>query len=159
MKHDEILKAADDARRLLRGFRAFEEVAQALEAAGQAVQTKAEAEAALATLNGELDKACIAVCEAKAELASVNAATKAKLDKAEADALVVAQTAKDAADRMAADARAVMDDAEAKGREIVAQAEAAAADVQAKRDALAAEVDDLEKRAEKARAYLAKLAG
>lgn len=62
------IQAAEDARRLLRGFQAFAEVAAALDAANTAVQAKSEAEAALASLQEPL-------ATARAELAAANDAT------------------------------------------------------------------------------------
>jgi colicin import membrane protein len=155
----DFLKAADDARRLLRGFKAFEEVAAALEMAGIAQQTKAEAESKLAFLLTKIETAkveaeeqagknaeTVAAASKRAEEIVAAAGAKAVAIVADAQTKAANETQKAVADRKAAeDARAA--------------AFAEAAEVMTKRDALLAEVSDLEKRVDKARAYLAKLAG
>jgi colicin import membrane protein len=152
------LKAADDARRLLRGFRAFEEVATALELAGQAEQTKTEAESKLAFLLVQIETAKVEAEEQEAK----NAAAIAAAEQRAAD-IVAAAGAK--AVQIVADAQTAASNAElqaASVRKTAEDARAAAAletaEAIAKRDLIAAEVKELEARADKARKYLAKLA-
>ncbi len=155
----DFLKAADDARRLLRGFKAFEEVAAALEMAGIAQQTKAEAESKLAFLLTKIETAKV---EAE-EQAGKNAAAIAAAEQRAAD-IVAAAGAKALtivadAQAEAAETAAIVSREKLAAEERLAADVAAAAAAQIQRDELAAEVKDLEARAEKARAYLAKLAG
>jgi hypothetical protein len=154
-----LIKAADDARRLLRGFKAFEEVAAALEAAGTIEVRVAEAQKLLADLGPQIDAAKGDLAEVQAQAVQIRTAAKEKAE-------IIAGTA-------GAKALTLMADAEAKAQEIVLEAEGIkvraeevravahkeAADALGKRDLLAAEVKDLEARAEKARNYIAKLAG
>ena len=155
----EFLKAADDARRLLRGFKAFEEVAKALELAGVADQRKAEAESKLAFLLVQIETAQAEADEKAAKHAADEAAAKQR-----ADEIVAAAGAK--ALQIVADAQTTAANAELQAASVTRAAEerlalanAEVAVVQSSREDLAAEVKDLEERAEKARKYLAKLAG
>ena len=155
----ELIKAADDARRLLRGFKAFEEVATALELAGVAEQRTAEADAKLAGLQAQIN-------QAQADLERITADGAAAKAAAEDRAREIVQGAIATGEQVRAEAQA---SAQAVKAEADAYLAAKSAEVDAlvatqrqaeeARDALAAEVKDLEARAEKARAYLAKLAG
>lgn len=154
-----LIKAADDARRLLRGFKAFEEVAAALEAVGTLEQRAAEANKVLADLAPQIEAG-------KAEVAAAYAKADAIVLDAKADAEKVAGVAGAKAMTLVADAETKAQDIllEAEGikvraEEVRAVAHAEAAEALTKRDKLAAEVKDLEARAEKARNYIAKLAG
>lgn len=153
------LKAADEARKILRGFKAFEEVATALELAGTSVQAKAEAEAALVGLRSDLAAAGLELgaVYAEAERARV-AATKATADaKTAADGIVAGARSK--ADSIVSAAEALVESKAEAGQLAQADADTLLALTGAKVDALLAEVKDLEARAENARAYLTKLAG
>lgn len=156
---NEFIKAADDARRILRGFRAFEEVAAALEKAGQAVQAQAEAEASLAAIRGQIDAAQGAVNEAYAKADAIVNDARATADQvtgaAGARALTLVVDAETKAQNIVLEAEGV----KVRAEELRAVAHKEAADALGKRDLLAAEVKDLEARAEKARNYIAKLAG
>lgn len=156
---NEFIKAADDARRLLRGFRAFEEVAAALAKTGEIVQARAEAETALAALQPQIAEARAAVSEAMAQADKILADAREEGERitgaAGAKALVLVADAETSAQNIVFEAEGV----KVKAEELRAVAHKEAADALDKRDLLAAEVKDLEARAEKARAYLAKLAG
>ena len=154
-----LIKAADDARRLLRGFKAFEEVAAALEQVGTLEQRAAEAKQVLADLGPKIDAAKAEVIDSQAKAAQILAAAKTQ-----AEAIAGAAGAKAQAIVADAETRAqnIVFDAEGvkvRAEELRAVAHAEAAKGLEMRDRLAAEVKDLEARAEKARAYLAKLAG
>lgn len=154
-----LIKAADDARRFLRGFKAFEEVAAALEHVGTLEQRAAEARQVLAELQPQIEAAKAEAASAEVKAASIIG-----------DAQIHAEQIKVAA---AAKAEALVADADTKAQNIVLQAQAdktkaedaraaataETAEVLTKRDKLLIEVKDLEARADKARAYLAKLAG
>lgn len=159
MKATEMFKGADDARRLLRGFKALEDLANVLEQSGAAVQAKEEAETALADLRGQ-------IAAAGDELEKAQTRVTAAKD----EARLIVEAARSAADGIAADAgrkaeslRAQADADAAAAREAVAvEIAAAQANLRGMKDeatALAEEVKALEAKAEKARAYLAKLAG
>lgn len=159
MKATDLLKGADDARRLLRGFKAFEEVAAALEQAGAAVQAREEAEASLADLRGqivaagdELEKAQTRVTAAKDEARLIVESSRSAADGIMADAARKAESLQAQGEAAAAAAREVCS-AEYAAAQVKLQ------DMKDEAEALAAEVKALEARAEKARAYLAKLAG
>lgn len=152
------LKAADEARKILRGFKAFEEVATALELAGTSVQAKAEAEAALVVLRSDIATAVRDVADAKAEAERARvAANKATADaKTAADGIVAGARSK--ADAIVSAAEALAESKAETGQLAQADADTLLALTGAKADALLAEVKDLEARAENARAYLTKLA-
>lgn len=153
----ELLKAADDARRLLRGFKAFEEVAAALDAAGSLEQRTTELTTAVATLTAEHAALLERAHAAREVLATTQRENQALAASAQdAAALVVAHAQEQAANIVAeanAAAEAVKDTA--------AQAAAAvAAEIETSNETLArvtAEVEALEARAASAREYLAKL--
>jgi chromosome segregation ATPase len=84
---NEFLKAADDARVLLRGFNAVATLANAFEKAGSIVQAMEEAEKALPALQADTESA-------KAELKQAKADTQ----KAKDDAKKVTAEAKQVAD-------------------------------------------------------------
>ena len=155
----DLLKAAADARVLLRGFKALQEVADALEDAGKAQQHAEEARAMLAALlpqivaaEGKLEnareEAARAVADAKAEAARTKDAAKAKAEE------IVAR----AAEREAAASRTV-DEAKAAGKAAAALADDTVREAKAKRDALQAECFDFEKRVDAAKERIAKLLG
>jgi hypothetical protein len=154
-----LIKAADDARRILKGFKAFAEVADALEAAGQAELRAAEAGKLLADLQPKIDAAKVEVVEAKVQAAGhVEAAKQHAADcvfvaKSEADGILrKAQAAAEALEITASDLLT-----KRKAEAVSAMAERDAALV--KRDALAKECEALEARLAKAQASVAKLLG
>jgi len=134
------IQAAEDARRLLRGFQAFSEVAAALDAAGTAEQAKVEAESALAALQPQL-------AEARDEMASATAAAKqakfdvqTMLDDAKTRAQEIVQAALTDANEMNAKSKAQQAEADAA---LVVTSEAATkmvADAEAERDQVLVDV-------------------
>lgn len=152
-------QSADDARRLLRGFKAFEEVATALDNAATLEQRESELKTSIEALSKKRDRLYSQTNQAEAELSVARGMAKETLDKAKADAdVIVGQAIRQAAD--------LTSQAKNEASTIVSAAQAAAdtlsrqaTEVAAVRDKLAAEVKDLEARAEKAQAYLKKLAG
>lgn len=152
-------QSADDARRLLRGFKAFEEVATALDNAATLEQRESELKTSIEVLSKERDGLAGEVREAKERVAKARDAANTTLDKANAAAEAARNDAATAAFELITKARE-------EASTIVSAAQAAAdtlsrqaTEVAAVRDKLAAEVKDLEARAEKAQAYLKKLAG
>lgn len=156
---NEFLQAADDAKRLLRGFSAIQTLADAFERAGSLEQAAAEADVKLAKTVPLVEEATqkIALAEKTmrdAELAARLVAADAKI----AADVVVGEAHEDAAEVRAV-AAATLDAAKAQAVGIVSNAEALALAMSDRRDSLAQEVTELEFRAESARAYLAKLQG
>jgi membrane fusion protein (multidrug efflux system) len=155
---NEFLKAADDARRLLAGFSAVATVADAFEKVGGLQQAKAEAEKAIPKLKAEAAAASAELAQARADLKQAKEDAKDIVAKANdaasgilADAQRKAVEAAEASDAASASAKATLD-------AMFAGADARIADLQAAHDKLAGEVKDLEARADRARAYLQKLA-
>lgn len=154
-----LLKAADDARRLLRGFKAFEEVANALDTAASLEQRVAEINAAIPGLTAQRDALTVEVAE-----------LQARAEKTKQEAKDIAASAKDAAAGILLDAKTKAEEVEtglkasreqvnANINEMVAAWDTQLTELTAKHEAATKEVKDLETRAEKAKAYLAKLAG
>lgn len=107
---NELLKAADDAKRLLSGFKAIATVADAFEKVGQLQQAKTEAESSLATLQAAITQAKTEVAHAKTKASDLVAKGEAKADE-------LLRAAEDAAKQM-------LDDAEAKRLVVTEKAEA-----------------------------------
>lgn len=154
-----LIKAAHDARLLLKGFKAFADVADALEAAGQLEQRTAEAESQLAAL---LPK----IADARAEVAAAEeqAANTVALASQQAAGLVAKAEVK--ASEMLAAAQAQAAEKVAAADKLVAERQAAAVSAAAERDsalvkrnALDKECSELETRLAKAQASIAKLLG
>lgn len=154
-----LLKAADDARRLLRGFKAFEEVANALDTAASLEQRVAEINAAIPGLTAQRDALTVEVAE-----------LQARAEKTKQEAKDIAASAKDAAAGILLDAKTKAEEVETGLKasreqvntninEMVAAWNTQLTELTAKHEAATKEVKDLETRAEKAKAYLAKLAG
>lgn len=156
---NDFLKAADDARRLLRGFKAFEEVAAALEAAGIAEQSKTEALKDVESLRVQIASEKAELAAAKKDAAEARAKAKELIEQAELKAAALLehtqQKAIAAAEKVRGEADAYLAAKTAEVDAVVNQQRKAEARV----DSLSVEVKDLEARVEKARAYLAKLAG
>lgn len=156
---NEFLKAADDARRLLSGFKSVAQVADAFEQAGRVVQAKTEAEAKLAFLLTQIETAKV---EAEG-LAAKHAADESAAQLRTAE-LVAAAQAK--ALTIVADAQTAAANTELAAEQIKAQASALLAQAQtevlaavAKREQLEQDCEALEKRLAKAQAQIAKLLG
>lgn len=154
----DLIKAADDARRILKGFKAFAEVADALDAAGQIEQRTAEAQRVLADLQPKIEAAKAAVADAEEQasntlaVASQQAAGLVDSAKVKADRIVSDAQAR--ADRVNATADTVAINAGLTSKKVVEEVKEALA----QRNALAKECDELEARLAKAKAYLATLA-
>jgi hypothetical protein len=155
---NEFLKAADDAKRLLRGFAAIGEVATAFEDAGRAVQAKDEAAAALADLSVAIEKERFVLAEVKADVEMARRKLKSDAEsivsKAEEKAARIVADAEGRASDVMAAAQVALDSANARAE--VAKNEAASAMLAL--DDATANLAEIEKKADKARAYLAKLA-
>lgn len=156
---NDFLKAADDARRLLRGFKAFEEVAAALEAAGIAEQSKTEALKDVESLRVQIASEKAELAAAKKDAAEARAKAKELIEQAELKAAALLehtqQKAIAAAEKVRGEADAYLAAKTAEVDAVVNQQRKAEARV----GSLSVEVKELEARVEKARAYLAKLAG
>ena len=149
------LKAADDVRRLLRGFAGLAEAADAFEQVGQLEQARDEAQAALTALRGDIEKAKGEVADAKAEAKKLKDQAKGKLDEAEARAAERLAAAKLEAERIEREARDAAGVALALAQENVTQAKALADVEIAKRDAAVQELADLEAKITRAQAKIA----
>ena len=155
----DLIKAADDARRLLRGFKAFAEVAEALDATGQLELRAAEATRTLAALSGQLVTAQADIAAAKAEASAARAAVKVDTAKVLARANAEAGEIQDAA-RAAVRALEVAAQAEVvKAKDAARLAKVAEIDAVGKRNALLAECEALEARLAETKAAVAKLLG
>jgi chromosome segregation ATPase len=154
-----VIKAADEVRKLTKMFQGLADVVEVLDRVGSVEQAEQEAKARIDKLNAEVLVANEGISAAHSEAKRVLDEAKVKADelidegKRElASALNAAAdhqaNAIDKCNAIALDAQARIDAASAK-----------VADLETQHAAVAAEVVELEKRAEKARAYLAKLAG
>lgn len=150
-----LTQAADEIRKMLRGFKAVEQVSAALESVGSIQNAGKEAEKALESVKAEINKAqqdliaaSTEVLAAKDEAKKIAADAKAKaaerLEKANADA-----------NRIVADAQSKADAEVVRLSSIQAQAQIEAA----KRDAAAAELAEIEQKITKVKAQAAKLLG
>ena len=155
----DLIKAADDARRLLRGFTALAQVAEALEQVGQLEQRGVEAQARLDALLPQIEVAKTDVLVAKGKAKQITADAEEKATKLVAAAEVSAtKTVVKAEDE--AQAKQMLAErslAQAADREAAALASAARA--LETRDALLKECEALEVRLAKAQASVAKLLG
>lgn len=153
------LKTADDARRLLRGFAAIGELADAFEEVGKLEQQA-----------GELGKQLIDLQAARDKLAEETDSARSVLSDLKKDAAGTVANAREIAqgiiDASKKDAAGMKDKAAAIVAAAVAEAQTIRDALAAEREAhghtmaeIAAEVADLQAKAEKARAYLAKLQG
>lgn len=154
-----LLQAADDARRLLRGFKAFEEVAQALEAAGLIEQRTAEAQRTLTDLLPKIESARQALADAEAHAGNALSKAGTLVSEATAEAANITRTARVAAQRLADEAQATAAEREAQATAKVREADVKVAAATAERDAILAEVNRLESRLTSAKAAAAKLLG
>lgn len=154
-----LIKAADECRKLLRGFQAFEEVANALEQVGSLERAGNELQAKVAQLGDQVKQATGEIAAAKEEAERVvseakEEATKLKKAATERAEEILAKAEKDA---VAAIERA--------GKKSEGLEEAAAAlraevnNLQSSRDGLANDVAELEKKLAKLRSQAAAIAG
>ena len=156
---NELIQAADDARRLLRGFAAIETVAAAFENVGQLEQRKDEVEKLLKKLGDDVKEATdtFRATVEKAELANAEAKRMTANAKTVADGIVSSAEAK--AKALVEDAMAAVREADQAKSSTIASAEAHLGEIEVQRNVLLAEVEALEARAAEAKAYLAKLSG
>lgn len=154
-----LIKAADDARRILKGFKAFAEVADALEAAGQVEQRAAEAQETLAAL---LPK----IADARAEVAAAEAQAANTVALASQQAAGLVAKAEVKVSEMLATAQAQAAEKVAAADKLVAERQAAAVSAAAERDtalvkrnALDKEIAELEAKLAKTKGQIAKLLG
>lgn len=151
------LKAADDARRLLRGFAGIAEVADAFERVGSLQQAESECTASLAKLRDELTATHNAIEAAELEALRVRAEAEREAEQAAAAASAKAMALVADAQTQAVNIELAAEGIKAQAQALLAAAQAETQQATAKRDALEAECAELDKRAAKARAYLAKL--
>lgn len=156
---NEFLKAADDAKRLLKGFAGIQQVADAFEKAGSAIQAQEEAEKAIPKLQAEAAELITAVGQAKLDVKSAKQDAKDIVAKAQEAAEGILLDANNKAQLVKSEADNFYSTTKTGCEAMVNQAMAKVDEAVAQRDAMAAEVKDLEARADKARAYLAKLQG
>jgi chromosome segregation ATPase len=153
----DFLKAADDAKLLLRGFVSVQTLADAFEQVGSLQQAQAEAEAALVALKPKVADAKGKVAQAEETLRSAELEAKQKLADADVQAFAILSAAQAKVDEIKASADAYYENSKAGTDELVASANASVDESIAKRDAVLAEVDALELRVADAKAYLARL--
>jgi chromosome segregation ATPase len=151
----DLIAAANEVRKILKGFKAVEEVSAALDRVGSIENAGKEADKYLGLVNAtiaqaklDLEKANTAVTEAKEQAKKVAADAKSKADarisKAEEDAASIVASAKDK---------------EAESAKKVAKLEAEMSEKTTQLSALTTELAEVEAKVTKAKAYLAKLAG
>ena len=156
---NKILKASDDVKKLHRMFQSLGEVVEVLDSIGSVEQAENEAKVRIEKLSKEAEAIVAKVNASNVEAQEIVAAAKVKYDEIVGEAEVAAQNVAEAAK---AQADAAMSNSKSATDTAVESLAAIRADADAevvKRDAALAEVLELEKRAEKARAYLLKLAG
>ena len=156
---NEFIQAADDARRLLRGFKAFEEVAQALELTGNVVQARAEAAAALEALQPQVETAKADLAELKAQAKAAKAKSAEALEAAKLQADLVTASAQAKADDLIATAVQALAKAQAEAADVALASVAVHAKAELARDAVAAETTALQAKLDKLKAQAAKLLG
>jgi len=151
----DLIAAANEVRKILKGFKAIEEVSDALERVGSIENAGKEADKYLALVKdgisiatADLEKANASVAEAKdqAKKVAADAKTKAeaRISKAEEEAALILSTAKDK---------------ETSSAKKVAKLETEMSDKAAAIVALTTELAEVEAKVTKAKTYLAKLAG
>lgn len=156
---NDLIKTADDARRLLRGFKAIDELVDAFEDVGKLEQRKDEAEKALASLQPELVAARQSLSTAQAEVKSEQSKAKAVIADAKEQADEIVKAAGVKALEIEAKAQGVLADAKNQAAAVALAAQGEAAQAQTLRDELLAECTALEARIGKAQAQIAKLLG
>ena len=156
---NKFIRAADDARRLLQGFKAVQEVADAFELAGTVMQAQAEAQTALDALKPQLEAA-------RAELTNVKSAAKAEhvkslkaLGESKSQADLVIKAAQDKADDLLSAARLTLAHAKTEADEIQAAAAEALELSRKARDAVAEEIVALQAKLDELKATAARLLG
>lgn len=154
---NELIQAADDARRLLRGFAAFSEVAAALEHVGTLEQRKGEAETLLSATAAELEAAKVERDTHLEQIEQIRTECKRTTADAKTVAEGIIKSANLKAEDIISDANAAAALTREAAENVRAQADAHIVNLAAERDALLVETTALEERATAAREYLAKL--
>ena len=154
---NELIQAADEARRLLRGFKAFAEVAAALDLTGQLEQRNTEGQALHASLTTEIAAARDELGQTISQVEIANAEAKRMTANAKtvADGIVASAEAK--AKALVEDAMTAVREADQAKSNTIASAEAHLGEIEVQRNVLLAEVEALEARAATAREYLTNL--
>jgi chromosome segregation ATPase len=150
-----LTQAADEVRKILRGFKAVEQVSAALESVGSIQNAGKEAETQLGCIKAEIQKAQEELTAAKVEIQ--NAKDEAKKVSADAKA-----KAENKMDKLAKEAAEFAAKANEDACAMTAKVEAAKLDldkVLTDRDAAQRELDDLEAKIAKVKAQAAKLLG
>lgn len=155
---NELIQAADDARRLLRGFAAIETVAKAFEEVGQLEQRKTEGEAILSDLAAELVAARAELSTHIEQIEQIRTEAEGTTADAKTVADGIVKSANLRAEDIISDANAAAAETREAAENVRAQADAHIVNLAAERDAILAETTALEERAAAAREYLAKLA-
>jgi colicin import membrane protein len=156
---NEFIQAADEARRLLRGFKSFDEVAQALELTGNVVQARAEAEAALEALKPQIETAKTELAEIKAQAKAAKAKSADAVEASERQADRVLASAQGKADDLMAAAAQAMAKAKADAADLAMAGAAALAKAIEARDAVAAETTALQAKLDTLKAQATALLG
>ena len=159
MAATEFLQAADEARRLLRGFKALETVAAALDMAGLAEQAKGEAEAALVALKPQIDAAKAELGHALTDVALAKSKAAELVDAAHERAAAITAAALEKANESNAAAEAKLADAATRCESMLAAAASSVAESAAERNALVLEIDTLQGKLDKLKAQASKLLG
>lgn len=161
-----LTQAADDARRLLRGFKAFEEVAAALDQVATLEQRKNELEVAIETLKAEAqdaerqrDEQAAKLKTLKGKVAEAEGFIDAASSAAQARGAEIVAEANVKAGEIIAAAKAAAAEAQANAQSAVEAGQQVLAEAEARFNVVKADTEALEARAAEARAYLAKLAG
>jgi hypothetical protein len=154
-----VLKSADEVRKLAKMFKSLGDVVEVLDRVGSVEQAEQEAMARVEKLNAEAGKAKALIAACEQEAADVLAGAKVKADEALGEAITAAQGMQEQALSELKAAKADADLIVSAARDMLQKAEADAAAAVARRQDTEAEVVELEKRAEKARAYITKLQG
>lgn len=156
---NDVLQAADEARRFLRGFAAIEQVATVFEKAGSIIQAIDENEKSLARLQGQVVTAQSTLADLQGEADRVMAKAKdgatAIIDDAKKEALDTRARAKKAADDITAKIQEASDAAEFKVADLTVRAD----ELDTRIKAANAELQDILKRTAEAKAQVAKLLG
>lgn len=153
------LKAADDVRRLLRGFAGLAEVAEAFERVGTLDQAEAEATKRLAELRAAVAEETQLLAVRRDEAAKIKADAKVQAEQATGAAQAKALTIVADAQTAAANTELAAEQIKAQAQALLAQAQAEVMAALTKREQLEADCDALEKRLATAQAQIAKLLG
>jgi len=154
-----VLKAADEVRKLTKMFQALGDVVEVLDRVGSVEQAEQEALARVEKLNAEVAQAKEAISVAYGEASQLLATANAKSDELLSVAEQSAADLMQEAESKVAEANARADAIIATGKIGVENMAAEVAAAIGKRDEALEEAIELENRADKARAYLAKLQG